>query len=74
LTSRDLGRIVDRYDTKGNARVIGSTMRPWIAKGWIDRYDAGNKDHKGTPQKLYELVFDGPIGQMIHPDYVARYK
>ncbi len=74
LTSLELGAIMDKFDTKGNARVIGSTMRPWIAKGWIDRYDAGHKDRKGHTQQLYELVFDGPIGQMIHPAYVARYK
>ena len=74
LTSSELGAIMDKYDTKGNARVIGSTMRPWISKGWVDHYDGGSRDYRGRQLKLYELVFDGPIGQMIHPDYAARYK
>ncbi len=74
LTSLELGAIMDKFDTKGNSRVIGSTMRPWIAKGWVDRYDAGRSDKYGKKLQLYELIFDGPIGQMIHPEYVARYK
>jgi len=72
LTGIELGAIMDKYDTKGNGRVVGSTMRPCIAKGWIDRYDAGNRNTRGQKQHLYELVFDGPIGHMIHPEYVAR--
>ena len=72
LTSGELGRIMDKFDTKGNARVIGSTMRPWIAKGWVDRYDAGVSDKFGKKLQLYELVYDGPIGQMIHPNYTAK--
>ena len=28
LTSLELGAIMDKFDTKGNSRVIGSTMRP----------------------------------------------
>ena len=72
LTSLELGAIMDKFDTKGNSRVIGSTMRPWVAKGWVDRYDAGVKDKKGRTQITYELVYDGPIGQMIHPDYVNK--
>ena len=72
LTSLELSAIMDKFDTKGNSRVIGSTMRPWVAKGWVDRYDAGVKDKKGRTQITYELVYDGPIGQMIHPDYVNK--
>ena len=72
LTSGELGKIMDKFDTKGNARVIGTTMRPWIAKGWVDRYDAGQTDKFGKKLQLYELVYDGPIGQMIHPNYTAK--
>ena len=72
LTSGELGKIMDKFDTKGNARVIGSTMRPWIAKGWVDRYEVGATTDTGKKLQLYELVYDGPIGQMIHPDYTAK--
>ena len=63
MTSQEVGRIMDRYTSKGNARVVSSIIKPWLAKGWMSKYD-----------DIIFLDFDGPIGQMIHPRYVAKYK
>jgi len=69
LTGSELGAIMDKYDTKGNGRVVGSTMRYFVSKKWVTRTDA-----ELSNKRVYELVFTGPIGHMIHPEYTARYK
>ena len=51
---------------------IFARIRSYLKLSKIENFEDWVIDKFGKKLQLYELVYDGPIGQMIHPNYTAK--